>query len=134
MKRALLPVLALSVLALTACTDPIRVREDKFEAYPQVQVDSYYLQTWTRLQKPKLELTGNGQLNVDVPIRNLTDSDLAIDYQYKFLRNGALHEGPSSWHELRLPRKGVGHITFSSIRPMPQAGEGDFYLIIRERK
>lgn len=112
--------LAVAALSMSACTDPIEVRSDKFSQYPQVHTESYYLKEWTRVQQPQAVRVGNGMLKVMIPIRNLTDSELEIDYIYSFTdARGITVEGPSSRQFVRLPRKGMGQIEFTSLTAIP---------------
>ena len=124
-----------AMLGLAGCTEMIASNQDAYVEYPQVHVDSYYLKTWTRVMPPNMQRVGNGQVSVDVPIRNLTDSDINLDYQYSFTDRGTQIDMPSSWHMITVPRKGAAHIQFSSLTTVPDTEHGgNFELIIRERK
>jgi len=115
-KKSMMLMLAAATLSLAACTDPIEVRSDKFSQYPQVHTESYYLKEWTRVQEPQAVRVGAGQLKVMIPIRNLTDNELQLDYIYTFTDpRGITVEGPSSRQFVRLPRKGIGQIEFTSM-------------------
>lgn len=130
-KWALLGLVAVVGAVMAGCTDPIVPGQDAFVQYPQVQVDSYWLQTWTRVQPPVATRMGAGQLQVDIPIRNLTDSDLNLDFKYYFTdKNGVPVENPDSWVHTRVPRKGIGTIEFQSLSAMAQ----DFHVEIRVAK
>jgi len=88
MLKKLLPLLVVApmmVVGMSGCTDPIAAWQDPIVEYPQVHVDAYSMQQKIRVQKPIATRFGAGQLQVDVPIRNLSDDDLTIDYVYYFV-------------------------------------------------
>ena len=130
--KALALVLLAATLAtgLAGCTDPIPGQQDAIVTYSQVHLASHWLETWTRVQPPVVHCVGSGQLEVAVPIRNLTDEALSVDYQYRFLRGGVEAEKRSGWHNYVIPPRGTGQITFTS---MTQAID-DFDIEIRYRK
>jgi hypothetical protein len=130
--KALALVLLAATLAtgMAGCTDPIPGQQDAIVTYPQVHLASHWLETWTRVQPPVVHRVGSGQLEVAVPIRNLTDEPLSVDYQYRFLRGGAEVEGRSGWQNYVIPPRGMGQITFTS---MTQAID-DFDVEIRYRQ
>ena len=123
--------LAPVMLAVASCTDPISATQDPVVQYPQVQFDSYYLQTWMRVQPPAVDRVGAGQLHVVVPIRNRTDEDRSLDYKYYFTdKNGVQVESPSGWQLVKIPRKGIEQFEFTSLSAAPQ----DFRVELREAK
>lgn len=132
MKKLSLAALALVACAgLAGCNDPISGNQDTFSQYPQVRMNSYWLQQNTDVQKPIVMRTGSGQIDVQVPIRNKDDAELIVDYQYRFLSaQGAEVEARSGWHNLRIPRKGIATIRFTSMTAMAE----DFDVQIRYRK
>lgn len=130
-KLSLLAVALVACFGLAGCDDPISGNQDTFSQYPQVRMNSYWLQQHTDVQKPIVMRTGAGQIDVQIPIRNKDDAELIIDYQYRFLTTqGAEVEGRSGWHNLRIPRKGVSTIHFTSMT----AAAEDFDVQIRYRK
>ncbi|MEI8194673.1 MAG: DUF1425 domain-containing protein [Phycisphaerae bacterium] len=120
----------LALAGLTSCTEPISAQQDPIVAYPQVHMASHWLETWTRVQPPIVNAVGSGQLQVAIPIRNLTNDPLSIDYQYRFLNKGAEVEGRSGWHNYVIPPRGMGQITFTSMTHTAN----DFDVEIRYRK
>jgi uncharacterized protein YcfL len=133
MLRRILPVLAGASLAmfLAACTGPIAAQQDTLTEYPQVHVDSYSLRNDVVIQPPVASRVGAGQLRVDIPIRNKTDGDLNLDYKYYFTdKNGVQVEHDTSWQAVRIPRKGIETIEFTSLTPAP----ADFRVELKRRK
>jgi uncharacterized protein YcfL len=133
MLKKILPVLVGASLAisLAGCTDPIPAEQETLAEYPQVHVDSYSLQNDIVVQPPIPSRVGAGQLRVDIPIRNKTDSDLNLDYKYYFTdKNGVQVEHDTSWQAIRIPRKGIDQIEFTSLTPAP----ADFRVELRRRK
>lgn len=117
------------VLAMSGCSDPIPALQDPLPDYPQVHVEAYLLQNLIRVQTPILSHVGAGQLRVDIPVRNLADRDLGIDYVYYFYDSrGVLIASPSSQF-VSLPRKGISQIEFMSLSPA-----ADFRVEIRYAK
>jgi len=117
-------------LALCGCTAPPAAQQDPMVEMPQVHYSNYYLQTWTRIQPPSAPRVGSGQLDVSIPIRNLTNDWLIIQYQYTFLNHKMPVEGPSGWTDLRVPKKGIAYIRFTSM----SAAVDDFDVEIRQPK
>ena len=113
---ALAMVLLPLAVAMSGCTDPIPALEDPLPDYPQVHVEAYLLQSLVRVQKPILSRVGAGQLRVDIPIRNLADRDMQLDFVYYFYdQAGVLIAPPSSRQFLMVPRKGISQIEFTSL-------------------
>lgn len=120
-----------AVLMVAGCTDPIPAHRDYVARQGQIELNSYWLQTWTKVGDPVVNRVGSGQVEVTVPIRNLTDEELLLDYQYTFKNAaGAPVENTSGWHNIRIPRKGHAAITFTSMTPLPE----DFHVQIRHLK
>ncbi|HUO09141.1 MAG TPA: DUF1425 domain-containing protein [Phycisphaerae bacterium] len=117
-------------LAITGCTDPINAWQDPIVEYPQVHVDAYSMQQRIRVQKPIATRFGAGQLQVDVPIRNLTDDDLTIDYVYYFMDSKGIQIGEPETAFLRVQRKGIGQIEIKSL----SAAAADFRVEIKDAK
>ena len=131
MLKRIFPLLVLAPMALvlSGCTDPIPAYDDPIVEYPQVHVDSYSLQNSIRVHKPIVTRFGAGQLQVDVPIRNLTDSDLSVDYIYYFMNNRGIQIGDPVVAYQRIPRKGIGQLEFKSLSAVD-----DFRVEIRDAK
>ncbi len=131
MLKKLLPFLlaAPMALAITGCTDPIAAWQDPIVEYPQVHVDAYSLQQRIRVQKPIATRFGAGQLQVDVPIRNLTDNDLNVDYIYYFTNARGIQIGDPVTAFQMIPRKGIGQLEFKSMSAVD-----DFRVEIRDAK
>ncbi len=131
MLKKLLPLLLVTPLALaiTGCTDPINAWQDPIVEYPQVHVDAYSMQQRIRVQKPIATRFGAGQLQVDVPIRNLTDDDLTIDYVYYFMDAKGIEIGEPQVAFLRVQRKGIGQIEIKSMSAV-----ADFRVEIKDAK
>ncbi len=118
------------VLAMSGCSDPIPALQDPLPDYPQVHVEAYLLQNLIRVQPPILSHVGAGQLRVDIPVRNLADRDLGIDFIYYFYDSrGVLIAEPSSRQFVSIPRKGISQIEFTSLSPA-----ADFRVEIRYAK
>ena len=131
MLKKLLPFLlaAPMALAITGCTDPINAWQDPIVEYPQVHVDAYSMQQRIRVQKPIATRFGAGQLQVDVPIRNLTDADLNVDYIYYFTNARGIQIGDPVTAFQMIPRKGIGQLEFKSMSAVD-----DFRVEIRDAK
>lgn len=130
MLKKLLPVCGIAMLALAGCTGPIEAERDGIQVYPQVMLTGYWLQQNIVVQPPMTSRVGNGQLKVIIPIRTHTDFDLSLDYQYTFVdKNGIGVEPMSSWQFVRVPRKGIAQMEFTSMSPAD-----DFRVLIRYRK
>ncbi|MGN6368807.1 MAG: DUF1425 domain-containing protein [Phycisphaerae bacterium] len=131
MLKKVLPLLmgAPLVIALSGCTDPIAAWQDPIVEYPQVHVDAYSLQQRIRVQKPIASRFGAGQLQVDVPIRNLTDHDLNVDYIYYFTDRRGVQVGEPVTAFQMIPRKGIGQLEFKSLSAVD-----DFRVEIRDAK
>ena len=93
--------------------------------YPEVHVDAYSMQQRIRVQKPTATRFGAGQLRVDVPIRNLTDDDLTIDYVYYFMDAKGIEIGEPQVARLRVQRKGIGQIEIASMSAVADFRVGD---------
>ena len=131
MLKKLFPLLVAApvMLAVTGCTDPIAAWQDPIVEYPQVHVDAYSMQQRIRVQKPIATRFGAGQLQVDVPIRNLSDNDLTIDYVYYFVNERGIEIGEPQTAFLRVQRKGIGQIEIKSMSAV-----ADFRIEIKDAK
>lgn len=114
---------------LAGCQGPVVPYKDSIARYPQIHLASYHLQNKIALQEPLVSRVGDGQLDVVVPVRNLTGGNLYLEYQYYFTnQQGGQAEEPSGWNTLRLPAYGIEQIHFTSLT----AGAADFDLNIRQ--
>lgn len=130
LRSCILLLAAWGLVALAGCTTPISAAQNSLPDYPQIHVQGYWTQAWTRFDVPKPVRVGSGQLMVAVNVRNLTDDDLLLDYQYSFTRGGIQVEEPSGYMNIRIPRKGRSQIQFTSLT----ANVDDFELNCRFRK
>lgn len=73
------------MFCLIGCHGPVVPGQDTLTAFPQVHLTSYSLQGKITIQEPIVDRVGDGQLQVVVPVRNLTGSRLYLEYQYYFL-------------------------------------------------
>jgi len=118
---------AMMAAGLSGCTDPIAASQDPIQVYPQVQVDSYWMASWARVGTPVPMRVGAGQLEVAIPIRNLNDYDLQVEFQYRFKNKaGVLIEEPGRG-SVRVPRKDQAEIRFTSMTPLAE----DFQVTLR---
>ncbi len=114
---------------LAGCQGPVVPYKDSMVRYPQIHLASYHLQYKIALQEPLVSRVGDGQLDVVVPVRNLTGGNLYLEYQYYFTnQQGGQAQEPSGWNTLRLPAYGIEQIHFTSLT----AGAADFDLNIRQ--
>jgi uncharacterized protein YcfL len=122
---------SVAAVALPGCTGPITPVQDGIALpdYPQVLVDSYWLEQNIRVQPPVASRVGNGQLKVQIPVRTHTDYSLSLDYQFTFLDQNGLEVEKPGWQYIRIPRKGMADITCTSMTPA-----ADFRVMIRYRK
>ncbi len=95
---------AIAMLFLAGCWNPIVPNRDVLTQYPQIHLATTGLQRQIYLQEPIVSRVGDGQLQVVVPVRNLENGRLILEYQYRFLNaQGVQVEGTSGWTTLRLP-------------------------------
>ncbi len=88
---------------------------------------------WGRLKvgEPIPSRVGSGQLHIAVPIRNVTNHELVLDYRYRFFDHvGEQTQNRSGWMTFRLPPRSISQIAFTSLN----SRAGDFYLNIRPAK
>ena len=103
--------------------------KDSMTRYPQIHLASYRLENKIAMQEPLVSRVGDGQLDVVVPVRNLTGGNLYLEYQYYFTnQQGGQAQETSGWNTLRLPAYGIEQIHFTSMT----AGAADFDLNIRQ--
>ena len=104
------------MFCLIGCHGPVVPGQDTLTAFPQVHLTSYSLQGKITIQEPIVDRVGDGQLQVVVPVRNLTGSRLYLEYQYYFLnQQGVQVEENSGWNTLRLPSYSIQQIQFTSL-------------------
>ncbi|MGC8561186.1 MAG: DUF1425 domain-containing protein [Phycisphaerae bacterium] len=109
---------ALVCLLLSGCQGPVVPYADSLSPYPQIHLTSYSLQGKILVKEPIVSRVGGGQLNVVVPVRNLTDHTLYLQYQYAFLDSrGVMIEGRSGWMDLRIPPYAMAQAHFTSMTP-----------------
>ncbi len=120
---------AILTVLLAGCQGPVVPYKDSMARYPQIHLASYHLQNKIALQEPLVSRVGDGQLDVVVPVRNLTGGNLYLEYQYYFInQQGGQAQETSGWNTLRLPAYGIEQIHFTSLT----AGAADFDLNIRQ--
>ena len=129
MRKLLLGGLLLPVCLLAACTGPITATQDPVDQYPQVHLTSYWLQDKIRVQPPQVSRVGAGQLKVYVEIRSRYDWDLPCDYKYYFYDANHRQTYESGWQFVKIPRKGISTIDFTSMDPA-----ADFRVELRYRE
>ena len=114
--RSLAASAVLGVLLLAGCQGPVVPYRDSLSTYPQIHLASYRLQNKIALQEPITSRVGDGQLNVVVPIRNLTGGNLYLEYQYYFTnQQGVQAQENSGWNTLRLPAYSMQQINITSM-------------------
>jgi Protein of unknown function (DUF1425) len=114
-------VLAAFVLILFGCQGPVVPNQDTLNPYPQVHLTSYSLQGDIAVKEPIVSRVGAGQLDVVVPVRNLTSDQLYMQFQYRFLnQQGAQVEQTSGWMDLRIPAYSMSQAHFTSLTPLAQ--------------
>ena len=104
------------MLVLAGCQGPVTPNQDVLTAYPQIHLASYSLQRKIALQEPVVSRVGDGQLDIVVPVRNLLNHSLYLEYQYRFLnQQGVQVEENSGWNTLRMPAYSMQQIHFTSF-------------------
>ena len=112
------------------CASVYPAQQDPIATPPQIMMESPWLKDHVLVQQVAVSRVGAGQLDVHVPLHNVTSDLVIIDYQYTFLgANGAQSEQPSGWHDLRIPPKGYADAHFTSMTPA-----SDFRMQIRNRQ
>ena len=130
LKKLLAAAVVLPVMMVIAgCNEPITADQDTIAQMPQVHLETYTLRQQVKIESIQTPRVGAGQLKVLMPVRNLTDSDLSLDYIYYFYNHGAIAEGPSSRMHIMIPRKGSSQIEFTSLTPVD-----DFRVEIMDAK
>ena len=132
MKRVV-PTLLLAVITLgfSGCIEKIGAYQDS--QWPkQVSVSEYWLREQIRVNVPRPERVGAGQLKVNMTIYNVTDFDLLIQYKYVFTdKNGVeVDQSGAGWESERIAPRTTQHIEFTSM----SAAADDFQVTIRPAK
>jgi hypothetical protein len=108
--------MAVLCLSLVGCQGPVVPYADSLSPYPQIHLTSYSLQSKIVVKEPIVSRVGGGQLDVVVPVRNLTDHTLYLQYQYAFLDSrGIMVEGHSGWMTLRIAPYAMAQAHFTSM-------------------
>ncbi len=109
-------ILMLVSVALVGCQGPVVPYQNALNPFPQVHLASYGLQGKILVNEPIVSRVGDGQLDVVIPVRNVTSDDLYLEFQYSFLnQQGAQVEQRSGWNTLRLPSYSMAQIHFTSL-------------------
>ena len=104
----------LFTLALSGCKTDIAPSVGLGDPYPppvndpQISVLSPELQKWLAFHPARMELDGDKPLQVEVPVRNLTDRNYPIDYRFIFFDKHDMELRPTmSWRFQNLSPKQV---------------------------
>ncbi len=117
----------LLAVGLAGC-GPIVPFQDNLNPYPQVELTNWNLLGKIVIREPIASRVGDGQLHIVVPLRNLTDHELYLEYQYRFLNaKGVQVEQTSGWNTVRVQAHGITQIHFTSLTALAN----DFNVDIR---
>ncbi|NNM88343.1 MAG: DUF1425 domain-containing protein [Phycisphaerae bacterium] len=117
----------LLAVGLAGC-GPIVPIQDNMNPYPQVELTNWNLLGKIVVREPSASRVGDGQLHIVVPLRNLTDHELYLEYQYRFLNaKGVQVEHTSGWNTVRVQAHGMTQIHFTSLTALAN----DFNVDIR---
>ncbi len=112
----IIAVLAVGMFAAAGCQGPVVPNQNTLNPFPQVHLASYGLQGKILVNEPIVSRVGDGQLDVVIPVRNVTADDLYLEFQYSFLNaQGAQVEETSGWNTLRVPAYSMAQIHFTSL-------------------
>ncbi len=118
---------AVLMLGLAGC-GPMVPFADNMNPYPQVHLTNWHYLGKVVVKEPVPSRVGDGQLDIVVPIRNLTSHELYLEYQYRFLNSqGVQVEQTSGWNTIRVQAYGMAQIHFTSLTALAN----DFDLDIR---
>ena len=108
MKKVLTGCAGVVVMVMAAgCASP---------TWPGVSVDTYSLRNDIAVQSPTVSRVGEGQLQVEIPVRNRTNKEIDLEYKYHFVdANGVQVEGDKAWLSKRVPPRGMEDIAFTSL-------------------
>lgn len=102
--------------AIAGCQGPVVPFQNPLNPFPQVHLASYGLQNRILVNEPIVSRVGDGQLDVVIPVRNVTADELYLEFQYRFLNGqGAQVEETSGWNTLRVPAYSMAQIHFTSL-------------------
>ncbi|MGC9260243.1 MAG: hypothetical protein ACP5I8_09255 [Phycisphaerae bacterium] len=103
-------------LTLVGCQGPVTPYQNTRTPFPQVHLTSYGLRGKILVNEPIVSRVGDGQLDVVIPVRNVTGDELYLEFQYRFLNQlGAQVEETSGWNTLRVPAYSMAQIHFTSL-------------------
>ena len=75
---------------------------------PQITLLSPDLQRWLAFQSARIESDGNKPMQVEVPVRNLTNRNYPIDYRFTFFNRQGMQLKPTmQWRFANLAPKQV---------------------------
>ena len=104
------------LLGMAGCQGPVIPGQNTLNPFPQVHLTSYNLQSKILVNEPIVSRVGDGQLDVVIPVRNVTADELYLEFQYSFLNaQGAQVEETSGWNTLRVPSYSMAQIHFTSL-------------------
>lgn len=108
MMRMMMLASALMMAGLSACTDPVPAKPDKYtmQTYPQV-VTMGNLEGAVAVAQPVVQPAGDGTpMRVSVPVRLLDDEPANAQYRFTFFDvNGMPLEPAMQWRYVLLPPK-----------------------------
>ena len=113
------------LLGISGCQGPVVPNQNTLNPFPrvhplnpfpQVHLTSYNLQSKILVNEPIVSRVGDGQLDVVIPVRNVTADELYLEFQYTFLNaQGAQAQETSGWNTLRVPAYSMAQIHFTSL-------------------
>ena len=104
------------LLGISGCQGPVIPGQNTLNPFPQVHLTSYHLQSKILVNEPIVSRVGDGQLDVVIPVRNVTADELYLEFQYTFLNaQGAQAQETSGWNTLRVPAYSMAQIHFTSL-------------------
>ena len=109
-------LVSMGMFTLAGCQGPVVPNQNTVNPFPQVHLTSYGLQGKILVNEPIVSRVGDGQLDVVIPVRNVTGDELYLEFQYSFLNaQGAQVEETSGWNTLRVPAYSMAQIHFTSL-------------------
>ncbi len=109
-------ILIIGISAMAGCQGPVVPFQNTLSPFPQVHLTSYRLQGKILVDEPITSRVGDGQLDVVIPVRNVTADNLYLEFQYSFLNaQGAQVEETSGWNTLRVSAYSMAQIHFTSL-------------------
>ncbi|MDA8377185.1 MAG: hypothetical protein M0Z50_09025 [Planctomycetia bacterium] len=109
-------LVSMGMFTLAGCQGPVVPNQNTVNPFPQVHLTSYGLQGKILVNEPIVSRVGDGQLDVVIPVRNVTGDELYLAFQYSFLNaQGAQVEETSGWNTLRIPAYSMAQIHFTSL-------------------